>query len=399
MPPKSKAKAKAAGNSGLTQAELKNLYIEGTELLLTYFNGDTPTNNFYKKLLAKQKYKSLQAAARNWCWKYAPERANVSKTVANFQSRFPLHEHGGYSHEVKTSAGPYRESMDLDPNEPDNPWLLFHPDLFNQGVSPNYYRFSLERARTARTMQGYEDNDELNFRDYKEYIPNAPTARRLAGDRFQYALRVVERMADEEDVAIAEAMEEQKEQNRKDQEKQKKKSKAKKSEQEDEEEDEEEGEEMPPPAVVTARDLLLDRVLLRYLPEALVWLGHGPKAWREVRISDAQTRVYRTINMTNSAQMMHMRAEAIRLEQIARGEILPEKNATPFALYQQVLDERMRKTAEEEKRKQEEAEQEAAQEAADEAELKKAQEEKKAKAEEKKAKKEKKAAEKKEAAE
>lgn len=283
--------------------------------------------------------------------------------------------------------------MDFDPNEPDCPWPLFHPDLFNAGVSPNFYRFSLERPRTARTLQGYEDNEELEFRDYKELIAHAPTARRLAGYQFQYALRVIEKMADEEDAAM-EAMDEQREENKKEakksQKKQKKQNKKKDTEEDEEEEEEEEDEEVLPSAIVTARDLVLDPVLLRYIPEVLVWLGHGPKAWQEVRISDAQTRLYKTIHLMNSTQLMHMRVEAIRLEQMRRGEIQREQNATPYAAYRRVLDECLRQTAEEEQRRQKKQ----AQEDKKEDNLKKAYEDKKAKEDQKAAEKKKEAAEK-----
>lgn len=99
MPPKvSKAKAKAAAKDqgagspapatvGLTQAELKNLYIQGAELILDYLNGDKPKNNFYKKLVAKRKYKTLQAGAREWCFKYEPEKAYSKLTIAEFQKK------------------------------------------------------------------------------------------------------------------------------------------------------------------------------------------------------------------------------------------------------------------------------------------------------------------------
>lgn len=92
MPPKSRAKGKATANAGPTQAQLKNLYVEGAELILRYLNGDIPTNSYYEKLLAKQKYKTVQGAARNWCWNYSPEKAHYKKTIAKFQKkvcRFP----------------------------------------------------------------------------------------------------------------------------------------------------------------------------------------------------------------------------------------------------------------------------------------------------------------------
>ncbi|KAK8137661.1 hypothetical protein PG984_003154 [Apiospora sp. TS-2023a] len=230
---------------------------------------------------------------------------------------FPLHEHGGYAHEPQTSAGPHRESVNLDPDEADDPWLLFHPDLFNAGVSPNHYRFCLERVRAAQSLQGYEDHDELDFTDYTEFIANAPTiCRRIEGLQFRYALQMVENMADEED---EERRETEKKQQAKDKKaaakaavaklKQKKKDAANDDDEEEEDEDLDKPDETMPPAVVTARDLLLDRVLVRYMPEVLVWLGHGPKAWKEVRISAAQARLYKTANMTNSAQLLHMSAE------------------------------------------------------------------------------------------
>ncbi|KAK7954846.1 hypothetical protein PG988_015540 [Apiospora saccharicola] len=363
MPPKSKAKGKAAakaiaqvkktatvGTTGLTQAQLNRHYTEGAELILTYLNGTTPDkssiSSFYQKILAKaKKGKSLQARARDWCFTYRPDKLGKGgrRNIANFQDKFPLHEHEGYAHEPQTSAGPHRESVNLDPNEPDDPWLLFHPDLFNAGVTPNHYRFCLERVRAAQTLQGYEDHDELDFTDYTQFIANAPTiCRRIEGLQFRYALKMVENMADEED---EERRETEKKQQAKDKKaaaaaaasaKQKQKKKATKEDEDEEEEDEDldKPDETMPPAVVTARDLLLDRVLVRYMPEVLVWLGHGPKAWKEVRISLAQARLYKTANMTNSAQLLHMSAECSRLHQLLNGEIKMERNTIPYSVFQ-----------------------------------------------------------------
>ncbi|KAK8067179.1 hypothetical protein PG997_013926 [Apiospora hydei] len=264
--------------------------------------------------------------------------------------------------------------MDLDPSEPDNPWLLFHRDLFNNGISPNYHRFSLERVRVAQTMLGMEQHPELEFKDYRQFIANAPTiTRRLDGDQFEYAMRTVEKMADEEDAAEkkeqAKLQKEREKKDKKDKEKKEKEDKKKKGQEQktgvtqddsgvvlDEEEDEEEEREPEPvPApVVTSRDLFYDRVLVRYMPEVMVWLGHGPKAWQEVKISDAQTRLYGAISLQNSSQLSHMRFECIRMVQILWGELPREPNTVTYEMYIRVLQDRERKRKQEEEVKKDE---------------------------------------------
>ncbi|KAK6848886.1 hypothetical protein PG995_012719 [Apiospora arundinis] len=366
-PPKSKAKAKATAKAkggkaasasvDPTQAQLRALYAEGAEIILTYLNGDSPTSSWYKKLVLRAKKKTLQARARDWCFDHKPERVveKGKKSIPVFLRQFPLHEHPGTVHEVKTSAGPHRESMDLDPNEADNPWLLFHPDLFNPERNPPYYRFSMERAITARVMQDHENSDELEFRDYTQFIARAPTARSLQGDQFEYALRVVEQMADDEDAERAEDLKQNEKFKKQQADKKKKKQAARKvvkDEEEDDVDNEDDDEELPVQmTAVTARDVLLDRVLIRYMPEFMVWLGHGLKACAGVAIKDSQTRLYKNISMMNSINLMHMRVECIRYVQLLRGDIPAEPNATQIDVFNYLKSPEYTKKLEEERQK------------------------------------------------
>ncbi|KAI1842189.1 hypothetical protein JX266_011597 [Neoarthrinium moseri] len=209
------------GNPGHDdETQLNNgYYRDGASLILAYFNCDL-TKDFYKEI--------------------------------------PLHSHPG-------NPTPHGKSEVMNPNEPDNPWILSHPQAFNLANEP-HGRFNFERVETACIGK---------FSLYVDVVYEYSTlARSLSlsqdGDA-QFAIR--------DDEGRIEAF----------------------------------VRDFPgfSEYEVTVQDLLMDEVLIRQMPEFMVWLAYGPKHCAHVTIRTEQADLYKRWLIRHSGWMQLRRAQSI----------------------------------------------------------------------------------------